>query len=101
MEGDKMFLHKQGCKYQQVVFKNLEHETKAVMNGNNNISLSIYDCLNSNKFNPMPHLTELHKHVENIEAHIVGEANVLNGFVNKLHEITFIDMRKRATDPEF
>jgi len=98
-----MFLHKQGCKYYQLVFKNLEHETTAAVKNSNNNSgrLTIYQCLNSSELNPLPHLIELLKHVENIETHIVSEENVLNGFVNKLHSITFIDMKKRATDPEF
>lgn len=96
-----MFLHKQGCKYYQLVFKNLEHETKAVMNGNRNSTMSVYNLLSNHALNPLPHLVELLKHIDNIDAHITSEENVLNGFVNKLHSITFIDMHKKATDPEF
>lgn len=98
-----MFLHKQGCKYYQLVFKNLEHETTAAVKNSNSNSgrLTIYQCLNSSDLNPLPHLLELLKHTENIETHIVSEENVLNGFVNQLHTITFIDMKKKATDPEF
>jgi hypothetical protein len=93
-----MYLHKDGCKYYESMFENLELKTRETYR--TKTSLSAKDCAQSEYLTPIKILQELQTHIINIEKHITSEQSVIKNLVNKMHN-AFIQLKKQATDPEF
>jgi hypothetical protein len=92
-----MYLHKNGLKILLLAFRNLQLETENMVKKSNPDMKHIMEM---SETNPSEQLDLLNKYVSEIDKHMQSEENYLRGLVNKIHSITFLDMKKTALSPE-
>jgi hypothetical protein len=92
-----MYLHKNGVRSLLLAFRNLELETSDMMKKSNP---DIKHILEMRETNPTTQLGLLNTYVSEIDNHIHSEENFLRNLFNKIHSLTFLDMKKTGLSPE-